>query len=102
MRKTRESPHTARAALTAEMMRPPTAASARVAMHPETEGTERKLALINQGPLHAYACSWCGCRFPEDGVPSRARLGEKLLLPEAQREKRFAEHVCSDRPHVTH
>ena len=102
MSKTRESPHTALAALTAEMMRPPIAASAQVAMRPETEGTERKLVLFSQGPLHAYACSWCGCGFPENDVPSSATLREKLLLFEARRQKRFAEHVCSDRPHVTH
>jgi hypothetical protein len=117
MSKTRESPHTALAALTAEMMRPPIAASAQVAMRPETEGTERKLVLVNEDPFQGYACSWCGCRFPDDGVPSSAHqvfrsrakhrvhfvtLGEKLLPFEAQRQKRFAEHVCSDRPHVTH
>jgi hypothetical protein len=82
-------------------MRPPIAASAQAAMRPETEGTERTLVLFSQGPSHAYACSWCGCRFPGDDVPSSATLGEKLLLFEAQRQKRFAEHVCSDRPHVT-
>jgi hypothetical protein len=102
MSKTRESPHVALAALTAEMMRRPIAASAQVAMRPETKGTERKLVFTGQSPFHAYACSSCGCRFPEDDVPNSATLGEQLLLIEAQRQKRFAEHVCSDRPHVTH
>jgi hypothetical protein len=101
MSKTRESPHTALAALTAEMTRPSIAASAQAAMHPETEGTERKLVLVNEDPFQGYACSWCGGRFPEDALPSSATLGEELLLFEAQRQKRFAEHVCSDRP-VTH
>lgn len=102
MSETRESRNSALAALTVEMMKPPIAASAQEAMHPATEGTERKLVLVNQGPFRGYACSWCGCRFPEGDVVSRAMLGEKLLLFEANREKRFAEHVCSDRPHVTH
>jgi hypothetical protein len=102
MSETRESPKSALAALTLEMMKPPIAASAQEAMHPATEGPERKLVLIDQGPFHGYACSWCGCRFPEGDVASCAMLGEKLLRFEAQRETRFAEHVCSDRPHVTH
>jgi hypothetical protein len=102
MRETRESPNTALVALTVEMMKPPIAASAQEAMHPETEGPPRKLVLVNQGPFHGYACSWCGCRFPEGDVPNRATLGEKLLLFEAEREKRFAQHVCSDRPHIAH
>lgn len=102
MSETRESPNSALAALTVEMMKPPIAASAQEAMHPETEGPLRKLELINQGPFHGYACSWCGCRFPEGDVAIRATLGEKLLLFEAEREKRFAEHVCSDRPHIAH
>jgi hypothetical protein len=102
MSETRESPNRALAALTVEMMKPPIAASAQEAMHPATEGTERRLVLITQGRFEGYACSWCGCRFPEGDVAIRATLGEKLLLFEAEREKRFAEHVCSDRPHVAH
>src|ERR1700682_206805 len=102
MARTNESGRTALGALTAEMTRSPIAASAQEAMHPEIKRMERQLVWVNQGPFHGYACSWCGCRFPEGDVPSRATLGEKLLLFEAQREKRFAEHVCSDCPRATH
>jgi hypothetical protein len=101
MENNKESSKSVLGDLKAEMAKPPIAASAQEAMHPAIKRMERTLVLVNQGPFHGYACSWCGCRFPEV-VPSNATLGENLLPFEAQREKRFAEHVCSDRPHVTH
>lgn len=102
MSKSRESPTTALDELTAEMASPRIAASAQEAMHPETEGMERKLILVREDRFHSYACSWCGCRFPEIDISIRATLVQTPLLLEAQRETRFAEHVCSDRPHITH
>lgn len=97
----RESPKSTLRALKAEMTKAPIAASVLEAMHPEIKRMERELVLLNQGPFHGYSCSWCGCRFrfPEDDVRSHTTLSEKLLV-EAQREERFAEHVCSDRPHT--
>lgn len=86
-------------ALTVEMAIPRIAASAQRVMHP---AHPRRLVTITEKPIHGYTCSWCGCRFPETDVPTRATLGEDLLHFEAAREKRFTEHVCSDRPHVKH
>src|SRR5450432_2466780 len=98
MQNYRESPESVLGALRAEMAKPHVAASAQEAMHPETRRFERQLVLVDEGLFHGYACDWCGCRFPdgpESEVPGCATPAEKLLLFAAQREKRFAEHVCS-------
>jgi hypothetical protein len=105
MQNYRESPESVLGALRAEMAKPHVAASAQEAMHPESRRMERQLVLVDEGLFHGYACDWCGCRFPdgpEGDVPGRATPDEKLFLFAAQREKRFAEHVCADRPLSTH
>src|SRR5471030_765366 len=100
MQNYRESPESVLGALKAEMAKPPVAASAQEAMHPETRRIARQLVLVDEGLFHGYACDWCGCRFPDgppDGpggdVPGRATPAEKLSLVATRREKRFAEHV---------
>src|SRR5450755_896510 len=105
MQNYRESPESVLGALKAEMAKPPVAASAQEAMHPETRRIERQPVLVDEGLFHGYACDWCGCRFPDgtgDDVPGRATSAEKTFLFATQREKRFAEHVCSERPRSTH
>jgi hypothetical protein len=77
------------------MVNPRIAGSALEAMHPETEGIERKLVLFNRDPFQGYACSWCGYRFPESVISDRVSLLEKRHLFKLQREKEFSRHVCS-------
>ena len=102
MTKAKESAETALGALTAEMTKPPIAASALEAMHPESEWQQRKLVPMHQEPFHGYACSWCGCRFPKTDIPADVSLLETLRVSKVQREKRFVAHVCSECPHSTH
>jgi hypothetical protein len=96
MQKTKRS--LALGALTAEMASPRIAASAQEAMHPATEETQRRLILINEPPFYGYACSWCGCRFSREDVRNGGPVAE-IIRGREQREKHFAEHVCSERPH---
>src|SRR5450755_1162648 len=86
-------------ALTIEMASPRIAASAQETMHP-SHGPQRRLVLIHEEPFDCYACSWCGSRFPTADAPNGLTMLQILHLYRAQREKRFAEHVCSDRPHT--
>jgi hypothetical protein len=97
----REQSHTAALhELTVEMAGQRIAASAEEAMHPQTGETNRKLAPIKERSFRGYACSWCGCRFPEPDA--RASAGaETNGFRETQRQARFVEHVCSDRPHAS-
>jgi hypothetical protein len=83
--------------VTSEMAKPHITASARKAIHPESGRQRRKLVLIHQGSFHNYACSWCGCRFGRTKIPDGISLFEILLVSKLQREKQFADHLCSDR-----
>jgi hypothetical protein len=96
MIKTKEPPNAALGALTIEMASPRIAASAQEAMHPETEGRERKLVLFNRDPFHGYACSWCGYRFPESVISDRVSLFDKRHHFKLQREKEFSRHVFEE------
>jgi hypothetical protein len=105
MQNYRESPESVLGALKIEMAKPPVAASAQEAMHPESRRIERQPVLVDEGLFHGYACDWCGCRFPdapEGNVPGRATPAEEIFPFATQREKLFAEHICSDRPRSTH
>ena len=83
--------------LAAEMAVPTITASALRAQHAIHEGRHRKLELIDA--FHGFACSWCGCRFPETerslGLPGNLKLAERHRLLAAVREKQFAAHVCA-------
>ena len=82
------------------MASPRIAESAQEKMCPAT-GQKRRLKLIYEEPFHCYACSWCGSRFPIDDAPNGLTMFQILHLYRAQREKRFSEHVCSERLRIT-
>lgn len=84
-------------ALAAEMNVPHITTSAVRALH-HLAPHARKLDFID--PFHGYACSWCGCRFPESRPPQGDSAAENLLLQKFHREKQFSRHVCSDRPTI--
>jgi hypothetical protein len=82
------------ATLAAEMSAPRVTASALYTPHElQPPSRSRKLHFVDA--FHGYACSRCGCRFPE----SRARQGsspaETRRLYKALRKKQFAKHICS-------
>jgi hypothetical protein len=60
-------------------------------------GRHRKLELIDA--FHGFACSWCGCRFPESersvDLPRNLTVVQKPRRLAAEREKQFAAHVCT-------
>jgi len=87
-------------ALTIEMASPRIAASAQKAMYPAA-GQKRRLVLIHEEPFHCYVCSWCGSRFPIADAPNGLTMFQILHLYRAEREKRFSEHVCSERSRIT-
>jgi hypothetical protein len=101
MEKAKRSPKLALEALIVEMASPRIAASAQQRMHLETEGTKRRLILVDEAPYHGYACSWCGCRFPRADV-SHCEPLEALILARQQRQKHFADHVCSQSLYAKH
>ena len=76
MWKAHEVPTKAIAALTAEMNKPRIAASV---------------------ALTGYACSRCGCQFPETRPPKGRTAVESRRLEKAHTAREFALHVCSER-----
>lgn len=83
--------------LAAEMAQPNRTASVLRSQLSKPGGSHRKLELIDA--FHGFACSWCGCRFPESATPFKtpnnltvAQKGQHLS---AEREKQFAAHLCS-------
>jgi hypothetical protein len=83
------------AALSAEMSVPHITTSALRALH-QFAPRARKLHLIDS--FHGYACSWCGCRFPESRPPQGHSAIENSHLAKLHREKQFAAHICCERP----
>jgi predicted adenine nucleotide alpha hydrolase (AANH) superfamily ATPase len=83
--------------LAAEMARPNRTASVLRSKLSKPGGSHRKLELIDA--FHGYACSWCGCRFPESALsthtPKNLTVAQKRRRLAAEREKQFAAHVCS-------
>ena len=77
MLKSHEVPTKAIEELTTEMDKPRFAASA--------------LALTG------YACSRCGCQFPESRPPKGRTAVESRRLEKAHTAREFALHVCSER-----
>src|SRR6202043_2268785 len=83
--------------LSAEEAVPHIASSALRALdHFAHDHQHRKLLLIDS--FHGYGCNWCGCRFPETRAVDARTASETLRLRKAQREKQFANHICSERP----
>ena len=83
--------------LTAEMARPHRTASVLRSKLSKPGGSHRSLELIDT--FHGYACSWCGCRFPESvlAIANAKNLtaAQKRRRFAAEREKQFGAHVCS-------
>jgi hypothetical protein len=83
--------------LTAEMARPNRTASVLRSQLSKPGGNHRKLELIDA--FHGFACSWCGCRFPESSMPidtlKNSKAAPKSQHLSAAREKQFAAHLCS-------
>jgi hypothetical protein len=77
MLKTHEIPTKEIAEVTAEMGKPRFAASARA--------------------LKGYACSKCGCQFPETRPPKGRTAVESRWLEKAHAAREFALHVCAER-----
>jgi hypothetical protein len=82
------------AALSAEMNVPHITTSAVRALH-QLASHARKLDFID--PFYGYACSWCGCRFPESRQPQGNFAAENSRLQKFHREKQFSQHICSER-----
>src|ERR1700686_5456889 len=47
--------------------------------------------------LTGYACSRCGCQFPESQPPKGRTAVESRRLEKAHAAREFALHVCSER-----
>src|ERR1700675_540704 len=77
MLKSHEVPTKAIAELTTEMNKPRIAASVR--------------------GLKGYACSRCGCQFPETRPPKGRTPVESRRLEKAHTAREFALHVCAER-----
>jgi hypothetical protein len=83
------------AVLSAKMALPAITASALRAMHHFAQNHHhRKLLLIDS--FHGYGCNWCGCRFPETRVVEGRTASETVRLRKSQRQKQFADHICSE------
>jgi len=83
------------AVLGAEMALPAITTSALRAMHHFAQNHHnRKLLLIDS--FHGYGCNWCGCRFPETRAVDGRNASETVRLRKSQREKQFADHICSE------
>jgi predicted adenine nucleotide alpha hydrolase (AANH) superfamily ATPase len=82
--------------LATEMARPNRTASVLRSKLSKPGGSHRKLELIDG--FHGYACSWCGCGFPESAMAADTRknltVAQKRRHLAAEREKQFAAHVC--------
>jgi hypothetical protein len=76
MLKAHEAPTKAIAELTMEMNKPRIAASV---------------------ALTGYACSRCGCQFPESQPPKGRTAVESRRLEKAHTAREFALHVCAER-----
>jgi hypothetical protein len=56
----------------------------------------RKLVWIDRKSFQGYGCSECAWAFKPSGTPAGKSLDEMKQNYERQRDKHFADHVCSE------
>jgi hypothetical protein len=56
----------------------------------------RKLVWIDRKSFQGYGCSECAWMFKPSGMPAGKSLDEMKQNYERQRDKHFADHVCTE------